>query len=91
VVVSSPVTPPLLDREDAQGEGGPQAADAQRELERAAEPDRAKRGKDERDDHRLPDLHANQSAKPDPILTRARGMLPEGADEGCQRGDHVCR
>ena len=57
--MSASVAPRLLDGENAQGEGGPKAADDDREVDRATEPDRAKRGEEERDDYGMPNLHAN--------------------------------
>ena len=70
VVVPS-VTPCLLDGEDAQGDGGPEAADEHRELDCPTEPDRPKRREDERDCHGVPDLHAHAIGK------RRLGLKPD--------------
>jgi hypothetical protein len=62
--------PCLLDGEDAQAEGGPEAPDEQRKLDCPAEPDRPKRREDERDGRGVPDLHANAIGKGRPGLER---------------------
>jgi len=75
--MSSSRAPCLFDGEDAESQGGPQASDENRELDRAAKPQHPDRGEKERDGHGMPDLHANRIGDSDGDLDRMNLRGPD--------------